>query len=121
MSDKTENVTQFLPNFQEPVHFHQRLRMMRTARGMTQGQLAMDGEMDTGQVAHFEKGTRLPSFKNLRALAIALRCTSDYLLGLSDGLYEDGYRRGAFDAVEAMKAATMHLRRGLREETEGAA
>jgi len=121
MTAEAENVTKFLPSFQEPAHFHQRLRMMRTARGMSQSQLASACEMDPAHIGHFEIGTRLPAFKNLRALAIALRCTSDYLLGLSDGRYEDGYRRGAFDAVEAMKAATMHLRRGLRDDPEGAA
>jgi transcriptional regulator with XRE-family HTH domain len=117
----SDNVRQFLPNFQEPEHFHQRLRMIRKARGMSQAELAKAAHINATQVAHFEGGNRLPSFENLRAIAIALSCTSDYLLGLSDGKYDDGYRRGAFDAVEAMKAATMHLRRGLREETEGAA
>lgn len=114
MPDEAETVTQLLPSVQESEHFHERLRIMRDARRMTQAQLATACEMHVSQIAHFEGGTRLPAFESLRALAIALGCTSDYLLGLSDGHFEDGYRRGAFDAVEAMKAATLHLRRSRR-------
>ena len=113
-NDDAADVAQFLPRLQEAKHFHQRLRLMRSARGMSQVDLAKASGINVTQIAHFEAGGRLPAFENLRAITVALRCSSDYLLGLTDGGYEDGYRRGAIDAVEAMKAATMPLRQGFR-------
>lgn len=96
-------------------HFHQRLRLIRTARGYTQAELAKRAGLHAGSIAHFETGQRLPSFENLRSLVLALSCTADYLLGFSDGRCEDSYRRGVVDAIEAMKAATMSLRQGVRK------
>lgn len=109
----SDEVIQFLPKMQEMTHFHQRLRFMRKARGMTQQELSNKSGVNVGQITHFECGSRHPCFQNLRAIVIALSCTSDYLLGLSDGGAEDAYRRGAFDAVEAMKKATKSLRVGM--------
>lgn len=109
------NISDFKPLGIQEEHFHQRLKLIRTARGYTQAELAKRAGLHIGSIGHFETGQRLPSFENLRSLVLALSCTADYLLGLSDGRCEDSYRRGAFDAVEAMKAATMSLRKGLRE------
>jgi len=78
-----DNVTPLLRPYQEPKHFHQRLRHIRVVRGLSQSELAKLADLHASAVAHFESGSRLPSFENIRALAIALRCTADYLLGLS--------------------------------------
>lgn len=113
-----ENVTKLLPRPNKAAHFHQRLRLIRKVRGMTQSDLAKASGINASHIAHFESGRRLPAFDSLRSLVLALHCTADYLL--LDTQYcdfEEGYRRGAFDAVEAMKTATMNLRRGVRAES----
>jgi len=53
-------------------------------RGYKQEQLAARAKMPATTIAHFEAGTRKPSFDSLRKLAIALEITTDYLLGRVD-------------------------------------
>lgn len=114
----SENVTKLLRQPSKAAHFHQRLRLIREVRGMSQADLAKASGINPTQIAHFEGGKRQPSLDNFRALVLALRCTADYLLlELQHCDFEDGYRRGAFDAVEAMKAATINLRKGVRAES----
>ena len=85
---------------------------------MSQSDLSKASGINASHIAHFESGRRLPAFDNLRALVLALACTADYLLlDTQHRDFEDGYRRGAFDAVEAMKAATVTLRLGVRAES----
>lgn len=78
--------------------FPQRLKSARLLRGYSQEQLAERAGMPPSSIAHFETGTRKPSFESLRKLAIALEITTDYLLGTvdqpelskeSDPLYRD--------------------------------
>ena len=64
--------------------FPQRLRSARTARNLSQSELARRAGLQASAVSHFETGTRKPSFDNLKRLADALRVTTDYLLGRSD-------------------------------------
>lgn len=64
--------------------FSVRLRAARDLRGLSQSQLAQEASLETTSISHFESGSRKPSFDNLRKLAVALRVTTDYLLGLSD-------------------------------------
>lgn len=51
---------------------------------MTQVELAKATGLPPSSIAHFEGGTRKPSFDNLRKLANALNVTTDYLLGRVD-------------------------------------
>lgn len=64
--------------------FRRRLRVAREMRGYKQEQLANRAKMPATTIAHFEAGTRKPSFNSLRKLAIALEITTDYLLGRVD-------------------------------------
>jgi transcriptional regulator with XRE-family HTH domain len=64
--------------------FRQRLREAREMRGYKQEKLADRAGMPATTIAHFEAGTRKPSFDSLRKLAIALEITTDYLLGRVD-------------------------------------
>ena len=64
--------------------FQGRLRVARTARNLSQSELARRAELQPSAVSHFETGTRKPSFHNLKRLADALRVTTDYLLGRTD-------------------------------------
>ena len=64
--------------------FPGRLRTARTARNLSQSELARRAALQASAVSHFETGTRKPSFDNLKRLADALRVTTDYLLGRTD-------------------------------------
>ena len=65
--------------------FKDRLRAARDIlRGMSQAELAKAAGLPPSSIAHFEGGTRKPSFDNLRKLATALNVTTDYLLGRVD-------------------------------------
>lgn len=72
--------------------FQERLRVARDLRGWSQGELAKRAGMPPSSIAHFEAGSRKPSFDTLRRLANALEVTTDYLLGRVDdpGLAEAG-------------------------------
>jgi transcriptional regulator with XRE-family HTH domain len=64
--------------------FKERLRAARDLRGYSQGVLAERAKMPPTSIAHFESGSRKPSFETLRRLANALEVTTDYLLGRVD-------------------------------------
>ena len=73
--------------------FQERLRTAREKlREWSQSQLADRAGMPPSSIAHFETGSRKPSFDTLRRLANALEVTTDYLLGRVDdpGLAEAG-------------------------------
>jgi transcriptional regulator with XRE-family HTH domain len=74
------------------VIFQQRLRRARDIRGWSQSDLATKAGMPPSSIAHFETGTRKPSFDTLRRLANALDMTTDFLLGRVEepGLAEAG-------------------------------
>jgi transcriptional regulator with XRE-family HTH domain len=73
--------------------FRERLRTAREKlREWSQSELAEKSGLPSSSIAHFENGSRKPSFDNLRRLANALQVTTDYLLGRVDnpGLAEAG-------------------------------
>ncbi len=72
--------------------FQQRLKAARDLREFSQSDLASRAAMPPSSIAHFETGSRKPSFDTLRRLANALEVTTDYLLGRVDdpGLAEAG-------------------------------
>jgi transcriptional regulator with XRE-family HTH domain len=73
--------------------FQERLRTAREQlRKWSQSDLASRAGMPPSSIAHFETGSRKPSFDTLRRLANALEVTTDYLLGRVDnpGLAEAG-------------------------------
>lgn len=61
--------------------FQERLRAARELRKWSQDELAEKAGMPPSSIAHFESGSRKPSFDTLRRLANALEVTTDYLLG----------------------------------------
>lgn len=69
------------PDPKQPDIFKDRLRAARDLRKLNQGELAAKAGMPPSSIAHFEAGSRKPSFDNLRRLATALMVTTDYLLG----------------------------------------
>ena len=64
--------------------FQKRLKTARAMRQWNQNELAEKAGLPSSSIAHFEIGSRKPSFDNLRRLAIALDVTTDYLLGRVD-------------------------------------
>src|SRR5262245_32265633 len=64
--------------------FQERLRAARELRKWSQSELAGQASMPPSSIAHFEAGSRKPSFDTLRRLANALEVTTDYLLGRVD-------------------------------------
>jgi len=64
--------------------FSERLRAARELRNMSQTDLAKAAKLQPSAISHFETGRRSPSFANLKALADALKITTDYLIGRSD-------------------------------------
>lgn len=64
--------------------FQERLKAARELREWSQGRLASQAGMPPSSIAHFESGSRKPSFDTLRRLANALEVTTDYLLGRVD-------------------------------------
>lgn len=60
-----------------------RIASMRTLRRMKQSDLARALGTSTQTISNWETGARVPRADMVRALCIALNCTSDYILGLS--------------------------------------
>ncbi len=61
--------------------FQERLKKAREIRELSQNDLADRAGMPASSIAHFEGGSRKPSFDSLRRIANALEVTTDYLLG----------------------------------------
>jgi transcriptional regulator with XRE-family HTH domain len=72
--------------------FKDRLKAARELRKLKQRELADRAKLPPSSIAHFEGGSRKPSFDSLRRIANALEVTTDYLLGRVDdpGLAEAG-------------------------------
>jgi transcriptional regulator with XRE-family HTH domain len=72
--------------------FKDRLKAARELRELKQSELADRAKLPPSSIAHFEGGSRKPSFDTLRRIANALEVTTDYLLGRVDdpGLAEAG-------------------------------
>ena len=64
--------------------FKERLKAARDMREWNQSELAEHAGLPPSSIAHFETGSRKPSFDTLRRIANALDVTTDYLLGRSD-------------------------------------
>jgi transcriptional regulator with XRE-family HTH domain len=62
--------------------FAARLLAAREKRGLTQAELGKLARLDDSAISHFEGGRRQPNMANLKALADALECTTDYLCGV---------------------------------------
>jgi transcriptional regulator with XRE-family HTH domain len=72
--------------------FQERLKAARELRKWSQSDLASRAGMPPSSIAHFESGSRKPSFDTLRRLANSLEVTTDFLLGRVDdpGMAEAG-------------------------------
>ncbi len=64
--------------------FKQRLREAREMREWSQSDLGSKSDLPPSSIAHFEAGSRKPSFDTLQRLSRALEVSADYLLGHVD-------------------------------------
>lgn len=62
----------------------ERLKEMREARGLSQSDLARSIGLTPQAVSAYESGVRHETGDVLGAIAVALDCSADYLLGLKD-------------------------------------
>ena len=72
-----------LPEDERRKLFGERVKMMRTLRGLTRSEFAKQLGVSTALVSAYEVGKREPSIKNLIALTQILNIESDWLLGIS--------------------------------------
>ncbi|GHV92709.1 hypothetical protein AGMMS50268_32120 [Spirochaetia bacterium] len=72
--------------------FSERVKSAREMRELTQNELGLKANLPPSSIAHFEAGSRKPSFETLKKLATALEVTTDYLLGrvVEPSMAEDG-------------------------------
>ena len=57
------------------------IRRIRESRGLSQSELAEKVELQKQNISSFERGVKIPSLEKLVAIADALRCSTDVLLG----------------------------------------
>lgn len=62
-------------------NFHSVLKSLRTARGMTQEELAKVLKISRSTVGMYENGSREPDYETLEAIADYFNVDIDYLLG----------------------------------------
>lgn len=66
------------------VHFGNRLRALRTEKGLSQMDFSKQIRISKSSVNMYERGEREPSFETLEAIADYFNVDMDYLLGKSD-------------------------------------
>lgn len=64
--------------------FKERLRELRTERGLSQAQLAKQTGLSKSAIAFWETGSRIPGAQAIITLSKFFEVSADYLLGLSD-------------------------------------
>ncbi|MBR2322710.1 MAG: helix-turn-helix transcriptional regulator [Clostridia bacterium] len=66
------------------MEFKQRLKELRTEKGVTQIQIAKIVNMSKMAISHWEKGNSEPSIEQLKILANYFDVTVDYLIGFNE-------------------------------------
>ncbi|MBQ8443987.1 MAG: helix-turn-helix transcriptional regulator [Clostridia bacterium] len=64
--------------------FAQRLKELREERNLSKGKLAKELKISDTCISRWENGTRTPNIDSIILLCNYFKCTSDYLIGLSD-------------------------------------
>ena len=76
--------------------FSERLRFLRTQKGLSQKKVADLSGLSQASIYQWEKGTRKPKYEQLQKLAKSLGTTVPYLLG-EEGIEDDVFQEeGAF-------------------------
>ena len=64
------------------VNFGEKLKSLRTVRGLTQQQLATRIGITKSVISAYESSMRSPSLDSLKKIAVTFGVTTDYLLGV---------------------------------------
>lgn len=64
--------------------FSERLKELRSERGLSQGGLAVQINVSTACVSRWESELRVPDIDSIIKLCKYFGCTADYLIGLDD-------------------------------------
>ena len=83
--------------------FKDRLKELRTAKGISQQELAEELSVHTMTISGYERGIRRPNFETLDALADYFDVSVDYLLGTS-AVLEHYPRHGDEAMIRRLKA-----------------
>lgn len=67
----------------------ERIKARRKQLGLTQSDLAFESETSQGAISRYELGINEPTAEAIITLAAALRCSTDYLLGLTEIPYRE--------------------------------
>lgn len=67
-------------------YFGEKIRALRTEKGLTQTQLADKVGLVKGSISAYEQGKKYPSVEVLIKLCSVFDVSSDYLIGLSDDM-----------------------------------
>ena len=97
-------------------YFHDRLRDARVARGIKQSDLAASAGINPAAVSKYETGRSEPNFSSLKAIALCLGVSADYLLGLSDSMLPSRLSAEAVPTLSQDEAALMESFRKLPQE-----
>ena len=62
-------------------NFHSVLKSLRTAKGLTQGELAEKLKISRSTIGMYENGSREPDYETLESIADYFNVDIDYLLG----------------------------------------
>ena len=68
----------------EKVSFGSRLKELRSERGISQKDVALNIGVAITTISQYENDSRFPNEEMLRRLCLYYKITSDYLLGLTD-------------------------------------
>jgi transcriptional regulator with XRE-family HTH domain len=71
--------------------FGQRLKEIREQEKLTQAKLAKALKVEQTHVSRWERGVIIPDTKTVVSIAVVLRTSTDYLLGLTDSEYPYTY------------------------------
>lgn len=97
-------------------NFSERVRTARELRKLSQAELAEEAGLQPSAVSHFESGRRSPSFQNLKALADALKVTTDYLIGRTNDLsISEGASLKLFRHAEKMSGEDLETLTSIAE------
>lgn len=82
--------------------FSARLEYLLSKREISQKDLSKKTNLPQPTVSHFVNGKREPTLHSLIKLCEALRCSSDYLLGLSESLEESPTKDELFSKISLL-------------------
>ena len=71
------------------VDFGDKLRQMRTSKGLSQGQLGKKLNITKSMISAYENAIRLPSYDVLTKIALFFNVSIDYLFGFSKRQFLD--------------------------------